>query len=72
MSRDLTHEIRLAQLQADYARAGIEFEPGKLGIPRPAGGTADFTRAEVNRLLRDEDGRQAALQADTITQTEGR
>jgi hypothetical protein len=70
--RNMTHRVRLGQLAADYERAGLDFEPGRLDVPVKAGGTADYTGSEAARLLRDEDGRQAALQAQTLARSEGR
>ena len=69
---DLTHAIRLRDLRADYERAGVEFDVTQLDVPVRAGGTADFTRAEVERLLRDEDRHQAGLQEQTLARSEAR
>jgi hypothetical protein len=66
MGRDLTHAIRLRDLRADYERAGVTFDEEALDVPVTAGGTADYTGAEAARLLRDEDGHQVALQAETL------
>jgi hypothetical protein len=68
MSRDMTHQTRLAQLMADYERAGRNFNVGEITRCATTAGTADFTRAEVERLLRDEDG----TQAETLAQHDGR
>ena len=72
MSRDLTHNIRLAQLAADYAAAGLDFDLEQLDTIVKAPGTADYTGSEAARLLRDEDGRQAGLQEQTLARPEGR
>jgi hypothetical protein len=73
MSRDdLTHAIRLRQRRADYKRAGRNFDVDEIARCATTAGTADFTRAEVERLLRDEDGTQAERQAETLARHEGR
>jgi hypothetical protein len=72
MSVDITHAFRLRQLAADYAAAGLDFDAGKLDLPVKAGGTADYTGSEAARLLRDEDGHQAALQAKLLGRGESR
>lgn len=71
MRTDLTHAIRLRQLRADYERAGRDFDADKLGIPVTASGTADYTGSEVARLLRDEDGQQAARQHEVLDAQNG-
>ena len=72
MSADITHTLRLRQLAVDYAAAGLDFDAGKLDVPVKAGGTADYTGSEAARLLRDEGGRQAGLQAKTLGRGDGR
>jgi hypothetical protein len=72
MSADITQTLRLRQLAADYAAAGLDFDAVKLDVPVKAGGTADYTGSEAARLLRDEDGRQAALQAKLLGRGESR
>jgi hypothetical protein len=72
MSRGMTHQTRLTQLMADYERAGRNFNVDEITRCATAAGTADFTRAEVERLLRDEDGTQAMRQAETLAQHKGR
>ena len=69
---DLTHRMRLAQLAADYERAGLDFDADQLDTIVKAPGTADYTGSEATRLLRDEDGDQAARQAETLGRPSGR
>ena len=70
--RDMTHRMRIAQLRADYERAGQHFDLDEITRCATAGGTADFTGSEVARLLRDEDATHAERLAETLALHEGR
>jgi hypothetical protein len=70
----MTHRMRIAQLRADYERAGQHFDLDEITRCATAGGTADFTGSEVERLRNDLDRQdyETKLQRDTLAKSEGR